>query len=66
MVAHDRLDGVRHLDVLRIGHSVANDGRLERDDRTAGLHRLANIVSDVNDRFHASSSTPTVLADRAP
>ena len=38
MLADDRLDLVRHVDVLRVRHAMTDDGRLEGDHRVAGLH----------------------------
>ena len=46
--AHDRLDSPGRLDVLRIGHSVRDDGRFQRNDRAPGGKRLAHLRADID------------------
>ena len=45
-VADDALDGAGHLDVLRVGHAVADDRALQRDDRLPGREGVADLVGD--------------------
>ena len=45
-VAHDRLDGARHLEVFRVRHAVRDDGRLERDDRAVVGDGVADVGAD--------------------
>ena len=42
--ADDRLDLGRHLDVGRVRHPVADDRRLERDDRSSRRERVGDLV----------------------
>ena len=44
-LAHDLLDGMRCLKILRIRHPVCDDGALERNDRMAGRDRGLHIRS---------------------
>ena len=49
LAADDRLHLSGHLDVLRIRHPVADDRRLEGDDRRTGPHRCFDFGTDLRD-----------------
>ena len=46
-VADDALDLAGHLDVLRVGHAVADDRALQRHDRVAVAQRRGHLVGEL-------------------
>ena len=51
-VADNSLDLECGLDVLRVGHTMGNDGGFERHDGLAGFERLGDLGGDVQILVH--------------
>ena len=66
--AHRRLNGLRGLDVARVGHAMGDDRRFERDDRPLGRARLGDLggkVQKIGGVHRSSLPSRTAAISRA-